>query len=52
MLAWMVSLDHVPAVLVALRQVSGSEEYKMMMSSQSNKIQRLIKIFFRDEREW
>jgi hypothetical protein len=45
-------LDHVPAVLVALRQMPGSEEYKMMMSSQSNEIQRLIKILFRDEREW
>jgi hypothetical protein len=48
----MASLDHVPAVLVALRQVSGSEEYKMIMSSQSNEIQRLIKILFRDEIEW
>jgi hypothetical protein len=45
-------LDHVPAMLVELRQVSRSEEYKMMMSSQSNEIQRLIKILFCDEREW
>jgi hypothetical protein len=43
-------LDHVPGVLVALCQVPGSEEYKMMISSQSNEIQRLIKILFHDER--